>query len=80
MPVTLNPEDVNQISNTKAEYVSAGTIVQTDLAYVIEAPRVIQPKPGDTVQVGGVHVGGIVHVEKFPPHGTQVLTKIYVNR
>ena len=46
----------------------------------IEAPRVIQPKPGDTVKVGGVHVGGIVHVVRFPPHGTQVLTKIYVNR
>ena len=77
---TVTSETVNQISNTKAEYVSAGTIVQTDLAYVIEAPRVIQPKPGDTVKVGGVHVGGIVHVVRFPPHGVTVLTKIYVNR
>ena len=77
---TVTTEDVNQISKTKAEYISAGTIVQTDLAYVIEAPRVIQPKPGDTVKVGGVHVGGVVHCVRFPPHGTQVLTKIYVNR
>ena len=77
---TVTTEDVNQISNTKAEYVSAGTIVQTDLAYVIEAPRVIQPKPGDTVKVGGVHVGGIVHCEPFPAHGVTVLVKLWVNR
>ncbi len=77
---TTTTEDVNQISNTKAEYISAGTIVQTDLAYVIEAPRVIQPKPGDTVQVGGAHVGGIVHVVRFPPHGVTVLVKLWVNR
>ena len=77
---TTTTEDVNQISKTKAEYISAGTIVQTDLAYVIEAPRVIQPKPGDTVSVGGVHVGGVVHVEKFPPHGVTVLVKLWVNR
>ena len=77
---TITTESVNQISKTKAEYVNAGTIVQTDLAYEIEAPRVILPVPGDTVKVGGVYVGGVVHVVRFPPHGTQVLTKIYVNR
>ena len=75
---TVTTEDVNQI--TKAEYISAGTIVQTDLAYVIEAPRVIQPKPGDTVKVGGVHVGGVVHCEPFPAHGVTVLVKLWVNR
>ena len=77
---TVTTEDVNQISKTEAEYISAGTIVQTDLAYVIEAPRVIQPVPGDTVKVGGVHVGGVVHVVKFPPHGVTVLVKLWVNR
>lgn len=77
---TVTTEDVNQISKTKAEYISAGTIVQADLAYVIEAPRVIQPKPGDTVQVGGVYVGGVVHSEPFPAHGVTVLVKLWVNR
>ena len=77
---TVTTEDVNQISNTKAEYISAGTIVQTDLAYVIEAPRVIQPKPGDTVRVGGVYVGGVVHSEPFPAHGVTVMVKLWVNR
>ena len=77
---TVTSETVNQISKTKAEYISAGTIVQTDLAYVIEAPRVIQPVPGDTVKVGGVHVGGVVHVVRFPPHGVTVLVKLWVNR
>ena len=77
---TVTTEDVNQISKTKAEYIIAGTIVQTDLAYVIEAPRVIQPVPGDTVSVGGVHVGGVVHSEPFPAHGVTVLVKLWVNR
>lgn len=76
---TITTESVKQISKTKAEYVSAGTVV-TDLAYVIEAPRVIQPKPGDTVKVGGVHVGGVVHCEPFPAHGVTVLVKVWVNR
>lgn len=77
---TVMSETVNQISNTKAEYVSAGTIVATDLAYVIEAPRVIQPVPGDTVKVGGVYVGGVVHCEPFPAHGVTVMVKLWVNR
>ena len=82
VPVTLTvtTEDVNQISKTKAEYISAGTIVATDLAYVIEAPRVILPVPGDTVKVGGVYVGGVVHSEPFPAHGVTVLVKLWVNR
>ena len=77
---TITTESVNQISKTKAEYVNAGTIVQTDLAYVIEAPRVILPVPGDTVKVGGVYVGGVVHSEPFPAHGVTVLVKLWVNR
>lgn len=77
---TVTTEDVNQISKTKAEYISAGTIVQADLAYVIEAPRVILPVPGDTVKVGGVYVGGVVHSEPFPAHGVTVLVKLWVNR
>ena len=72
-------EDVNQIGTTKAEYVNAGTLVVTDLAYVIEAPRVLLPELNDTIEIDGEHVGRVVHVVKFPPHGTTVLWKLFVN-
>lgn len=77
---TRTEEVVNQIGETKAEYVQAGTIITTDLAYMITAPKTITPKPGDLVERGGVVVGTIVKAEPFPPHGVTVYSKLFVNR
>ncbi len=70
---------VNQIGMTKAEYVSGGAVVKTDLAYMTEPPA--EPtRPGDVIEHGGVRVGTVVHVAPFPTHGTPVFQKVYVNR
>jgi hypothetical protein len=70
---------VNQIGMTKAEYVSGGTVIKTDLAYMTEPPA-SPTRPGDVVEEGGNPVGTVVHVAPFPTHGTPVFQKVYVNR
>lgn len=70
---------VNQVGMTKAEYVSGGTIIKTDLAYMTEPPA-SPTRPGDVVEVDGQPVGTVVHVAPFPAHGVPVFQKLYVNR
>lgn len=73
-------EKVNQIGKPKAEYVSQGTIIVTDTAFMIEPPATLVPDVGDRVLIGGVDVGGIVHVERLGSFDVAVYFSIYVNR
>lgn len=77
---TRTEELVNQIGEVKAEYSQGGTIITTDLAYMIAATSTLTPRPGDTVERDGQTVGTIVHAEPFPPHGEAVYSKVFVNR
>jgi hypothetical protein len=88
---TVSFETVNQIGRRKAEYMSGGTIVTTDLAYMIVPPATITPRPGDTIETGvvtgtggayvsGTQVGTIVHVAPYPAHGTPVYVNLWANR
>lgn len=73
-------EAVNQIGNPVAEYVSGGTVIRTDTAYMIVPPRTFVPEVGDRVRIGADDVGGIVNVERLGSLEVAVYFEIYVNR
>lgn len=71
---------VDQIGNPRAEYTDRGTVIKTDVAYMITPPSSFSPAPGDVVRIGGKDYATVVHVERLGALDVPVYWKVFCNR